>query len=633
MGIAVNITNKLKEREAVKMKSRRKSESVRSLARVLVLSVLCVVAFAGVSQARSDWDVNVNVDIGVFFDSLAPYGTWIQTDSYGWCWVPSVVEYDATWRPYVSGGHWVWTNWGWTWVSYYNWGWAPYHYGRWVVIDYGRWAWVPGYVWGPAWVSWRVGGGYIGWYPLPPDVDFRWDIGIRYHHNHFRLGFYYDNYPGVWTFVPAGRFSHVRVSNYALPERRVVNIYNITNNVTNIYYDSKDQRVVDYGPDVRYVERYAGKKITEYRLAESSKIGQPAVQKGNVLEVYKPRLVTGAAMPKGEKVLPSGSDMLMQSKRAQDAFANKFGRTYKEQRVTPVKVLTRSQITAAEKEGINVLNPALRKEGKRGEMPLAPGMQKEKPAILSPSGKPESQKGVSPYAPGIQEKTSPVMPPKITGKEEKGVKREIAPGMEGKGPAPKSPYMENLPGKIAPAPQGPKSTSPETAPGMKIKKEAPAQKQSQKSVQPGMEQKTFWSQPESPAMKSGVQRDLPVQAGQKQKAVSPAQALFPEEVTAKSKARTAVQPGSAQIKQENKQALPGSELPPQMAPGKKVPAAPAGAQQQVPGMTPAAPGQPGGPSPVLKSAPGTRIESGKPGAAIENRPRGMPVQAENKKSK
>jgi hypothetical protein len=30
------------------------------------------------------------------------------------------------------------------------------------------WGWVPGTMWGPAWVSWRSGGGYAGWAPLPP---------------------------------------------------------------------------------------------------------------------------------------------------------------------------------------------------------------------------------------------------------------------------------------------------------------------------------------------------------------------------------------------------------------------------------------------------------------------------------
>jgi hypothetical protein len=62
----------------------------------------------------------------------------------------------------------LYTDVGWTWVSYEDFGWAAYHYGRWIRLeDYG-WCWVPGYEWGPAWVSWRTGGDYIGWAPLPP---------------------------------------------------------------------------------------------------------------------------------------------------------------------------------------------------------------------------------------------------------------------------------------------------------------------------------------------------------------------------------------------------------------------------------------------------------------------------------
>ena len=71
------------------------------------------------------------------------------------------------WRPYADG-YWAYTDVGWTWVSYEDFGWATYHYGRWTdLADYG-WVWVPGYEWGPAWVSWRTGGDYVGWAPLPP---------------------------------------------------------------------------------------------------------------------------------------------------------------------------------------------------------------------------------------------------------------------------------------------------------------------------------------------------------------------------------------------------------------------------------------------------------------------------------
>lgn len=96
-----------------------------------------------------------------FQEKLSPYGTWTSLPTYGLVWQPTGMA--AGWRPYLWG-QWVWTRWGWTWVSDEPWGWGPYHYGRWV--HHNGWYWVPGRVWGPAWVSWRWGGGVAGWCPL-----------------------------------------------------------------------------------------------------------------------------------------------------------------------------------------------------------------------------------------------------------------------------------------------------------------------------------------------------------------------------------------------------------------------------------------------------------------------------------
>jgi len=96
---------------------------------------------------------------------LAPHGTWVEVGSYGRCWRPAHVSVE--WRPYCSG-EWVWTDCGWYWSSDEPWAWACYHYGWWVYDPALGWVWVPQVEWAPAWVSWRVGGGYIGWAPLPP---------------------------------------------------------------------------------------------------------------------------------------------------------------------------------------------------------------------------------------------------------------------------------------------------------------------------------------------------------------------------------------------------------------------------------------------------------------------------------
>ena len=73
----------------------------------------------------------------------------------------------SRWQPYWDG-RWVWTTAGWTWATEEPWGWATYHYGRWAALGSVGWVWLPGRVWGPAWVAWRWGGGYAGWCPLGP---------------------------------------------------------------------------------------------------------------------------------------------------------------------------------------------------------------------------------------------------------------------------------------------------------------------------------------------------------------------------------------------------------------------------------------------------------------------------------
>jgi len=115
-------------------------------------------------------------DVRVFYEPLAPYGTWIALPEYGQVWSPHDVSPD--WRPYTTG-RWVYTDYGWTWVSDQEWGWAPFHYGRWTFVASYGWVWIPGAVWAPAWVVWRHAPGWVGWAPLPPQVVVRPGIEIR----------------------------------------------------------------------------------------------------------------------------------------------------------------------------------------------------------------------------------------------------------------------------------------------------------------------------------------------------------------------------------------------------------------------------------------------------------------------
>jgi hypothetical protein len=153
-----------------------------------------------------------------FQSALDPYGQWVEDPNYGEVWAPSVEVVGGDFTPYATGGHWVLTEYGWTWVSDWDWGWGPFHYGRWVdLVGYG-WCWVPGSIWGPGWVSWRYGGGYAGWAPLPPrGVTVGPPRGVR----------------SPWRFVLAHQLGDRR-ANY-LPRHVVPAVFAKTSVVTNLH--------------------------------------------------------------------------------------------------------------------------------------------------------------------------------------------------------------------------------------------------------------------------------------------------------------------------------------------------------------------------------------------------------------
>ncbi len=110
-----------------------------------------------------------DVTDGEIDTTLAPYGSWVEEEGYGRVWRPDATIVGADFTPYETAGSWVYTDYGWTFACDWDWGWLPFHYGRWAYFD-DSWGWVPDHTWGPAWVDWREGGGYVGWRPRAPDV-------------------------------------------------------------------------------------------------------------------------------------------------------------------------------------------------------------------------------------------------------------------------------------------------------------------------------------------------------------------------------------------------------------------------------------------------------------------------------
>jgi len=126
------------------------------------------VQVAASADAYADTDPSALTD---FHSTLDAHGAWVDDPNYGTVWVPAAAEVGPDFAPYESAGHWTYDDTDYVWASDYDWGWAPFHYGRWVIGYGGGWVWVPGRVYAPAWVDWRIGGpdyAYVGWYPMAP---------------------------------------------------------------------------------------------------------------------------------------------------------------------------------------------------------------------------------------------------------------------------------------------------------------------------------------------------------------------------------------------------------------------------------------------------------------------------------
>lgn len=109
------------------------------------------------------------VSDGEIDSTLGNYGEWVEDPDYGRVWRPYATVVGVDFTPYETCGSWAWTDWGYSYNCDWDWGWLPFHYGRWGMMDGGYWGWVPGHEWGPGWVDWRHGGGYVGWRPSAPE--------------------------------------------------------------------------------------------------------------------------------------------------------------------------------------------------------------------------------------------------------------------------------------------------------------------------------------------------------------------------------------------------------------------------------------------------------------------------------
>jgi hypothetical protein len=245
------------------------------LAYFWALSLLVIALVGGSSLThKASAQPGMQISFQTFYDELSPYGQWFNDPEYGYVWAPNVGN---DFRPYYSNGYWQMTEYGNMWMSNYAWGWAPFHYGRWMLSNYGGWVWIPGNEWGPAWVTWRQGGGYYGWAPMGPGISINISFGNSY------------MAPNPWwTFIPYRNIYNRNFHRYYAP-RQTVNIINNTTIINNTYVDNRSRNTYITGPRRADVERTTGRRVNVYNVNSSTKAGAPRVNGRNV-EIYRPEV-------------------------------------------------------------------------------------------------------------------------------------------------------------------------------------------------------------------------------------------------------------------------------------------------------------------------------------------------------
>lgn len=380
-------------------------------------------------QARAD------VSIDFFYNNLSG-GNWIEVGDYGYGWQPEVATSDPNWRPYADG-YWAYTDVGWAWVSYEDFGWATYHYGRWAnLADYG-WVWFPGsdLEWGPAWVSWRTGGDYVGWAPLPPRGP-----GIAYAGGPIggRVDIEFDIGPAYYNFIDARFIGEPVLRDRIFPYSQNVTYISNTVNVTNITV--QNNVVYNYGPDYNTLSSYSSRPIQRLTIDRQPSADLSAAAKtGALTKVQGDKLMVGAP----QKFTKAAAG------------------------IAPPKVKAKVAQPKIERGWAGVSNEAQLKEKIKTENP------KNIPPPTRPAAKGRAEGGASPGATAPAAAGGPVTSPGTTaapaeigkGKGRGRPGREVQPGLTAKPGAAQSP-VGTPPKTGAPTEKGKRLGKPGAQPGM-----------------------------------------------------------------------------------------------------------------------------------------------------------------------
>ena len=253
---------------------------MRAINKILItLTVVLITSVKFTSQLSAQEPI---VSFQVFYDELSPYGEWVNYTNLGVVWIPDV---DPGFVPYSTQGHWIFTDYDWTWLSDYPWGWAPFHYGRWNYDNSYGWLWVPGSEWGPAWVSWRRAEGYYGWSPLEPGMSLSVSFGRGY-----------DDNNDHWIFVRDRYIDRADINHYYVNRTDQYRIARNSSVISNTYVDNRRNTTYTTGPTRADFQKATGRQVSQFAVSDYKKPGQNI--SNDHFNIYRPEVVKNNNGPK-----------------------------------------------------------------------------------------------------------------------------------------------------------------------------------------------------------------------------------------------------------------------------------------------------------------------------------------------
>lgn len=247
--------------------------------RIFFLLALYIFSFGLSLKKAAAQQTAEALNFQVFYDALAPFGTWIHEEQYGYVWIPPETDF----HPYYTNGYWEMTVYGNTWISLYPWGWAPFHYGRWTYDPFYGWIWIPGYQWAPAWVCWRHGRGYYGWAPLGPGFTIHLDFSS------------YDCPDNWWVFTPHQYVYGPRHSTHYSrnKDRRRVRASAVIGHTAT---DAQTHSLYPTGPSAEEIRNASGQVVT-IKAIQDVRVADLSLPEGTDIRLYRPAIVRDEKQP------------------------------------------------------------------------------------------------------------------------------------------------------------------------------------------------------------------------------------------------------------------------------------------------------------------------------------------------